>query len=58
MDFEAIMSKTNDTDKTRELTESELNQVSGGKPEPKPDTFPTETIKFTYGSIEWTYTNQ
>ena len=29
--MEKIMSKNNDTDKTRELTEDELDHVSGGK---------------------------
>jgi bacteriocin-like protein len=54
-----MMSKTNDTSydavakSTRELTEAELNQVSGGTDK---NEFPTETIRFTYGSIEWTYT--
>ena len=38
------MSKNKDTEKTRELTEAELNHVSGGN--------------FTYGAIEWTYTKQ
>jgi bacteriocin-like protein len=44
----------------RELTEDELNHVSGGNPKvaPKQEAFPTETIKFTYGAIEWTYTKQ
>jgi bacteriocin-like protein len=42
--METTMSKTNDTEKTRELTEAELNHVSGGS--------------FTYGAIEWTYTKQ
>jgi bacteriocin-like protein len=28
--METTMSKTNDTEKTRELTEDELNHVSGG----------------------------
>jgi bacteriocin-like protein len=56
---EKDMSKTNDTSydavakSERELNEAELNQVSGGTDQNK---FPTETIKFTYGSIEWTYT--
>ena len=41
-----------------ELTEDELNHVSGGKPSaaPKQDAFPTETIKLNYGSTEWKYT--
>jgi bacteriocin-like protein len=42
--MEKIMSKTKDTSKTRELTEDELNHVSGGS--------------FNYGHIEWTYTKQ
>jgi bacteriocin-like protein len=53
------MSKTNDNDKTRELTEDELNHVSGGNPKVAPKqeaAFPTETIKMTYGAIQWTYT--
>jgi bacteriocin-like protein len=29
--MEKMMSKTKDTEKTRELTEAELNHVSGGK---------------------------
>jgi bacteriocin-like protein len=31
LDGDEIMSKTKDTEKTRELTEDELNHVSGGK---------------------------
>jgi bacteriocin-like protein len=52
------MSKNKDTEKTRELTEDELNHVSGGKPSaaPKQEALPTETIKFNYGAIVWTYT--
>jgi bacteriocin-like protein len=53
------MSKNKDTEKTRELTEDELNHVSGGNPKVAPKqeaVFPTETIKMTYGAIEWTYT--
>jgi hypothetical protein len=38
----------------RELTEAELNHVSGGTPPKQEAVFPTETIKFTYGAIEWT----
>jgi bacteriocin-like protein len=43
----------------RELTEDELNHVSGGKPSaaPKQDAFPTETIKLSYGAIVWAYGN-
>jgi len=42
--MEKIMSNNKDTEKTRELTEAELNHVSGGS--------------LTYGAIEWTYTKQ
>jgi type VI protein secretion system component Hcp len=43
-----------------ELTETELDQVAGGKPSaaPKQDAFPTETIKLSYGAIQWDYTKQ
>jgi hypothetical protein len=60
--MERIMSKTTaiNTAATseRELTEDDLALVSGGKPSaaPKQETFPTETIKLSYGAIEWTYT--
>jgi bacteriocin-like protein len=53
-----MMSKSNDTSydavakSERELTKDELNLVSGGTNQ---NEFPTETIRFTYGSIEWTY---
>jgi bacteriocin-like protein len=40
----------------RELTTEELEQVSGGVAPKKEAVFPTETIKFSYGAIEWTYT--
>jgi bacteriocin-like protein len=39
----------------RELTEDELNHISGGTPKAAP-TFPTEQIAMTYSAIEWTYT--
>ena len=47
-----------------ELTEDELDAVSGGfeytertHSAPKQEAvFPTETIKLSYGAIEWTYT--
>jgi bacteriocin-like protein len=39
------MSKNKDTEKTRELTEDELNHVSGG-------------IRLNYGNIKLTYTQQ
>jgi hypothetical protein len=42
--MEKIMSKSNDTTKTRELTEAELSAVSGGS---KDDT-PVETISFNF----------
>src|SRR5262245_49464464 len=42
--MEKIMSNNKDNEKTRELTEAELNHVSGGS--------------LTYGAIEWTYTKQ
>jgi bacteriocin-like protein len=54
------MSETNDISyeaaakSERELTEAELNHVSGGTPPKQEAVFPTETIKFTYGAIEWT----
>ena len=41
-----------------ELTEAELNHVSSGTAPKQEAVFPTETIKFTYGAIEWTYTPQ
>jgi bacteriocin-like protein len=59
--WEKIMSKTNDTlygtaaRSQHELTADELNHVSGGTA-PKQEAFPTETIKMTYGAIQWTYT--
>ena len=67
--MEKIMIKTTDhavTEKNRiehlradgELTEAELNHVSGGTPPKQEAVFPTETIKLTYGAIEWTYTPQ
>jgi type VI protein secretion system component Hcp len=58
--MERTMAKNKSIEKTRELTEAELNLVSGGKPSaaPKQDTFPTETIKFSYGAMQWTYTQQ
>jgi len=42
-----------------ELTEAELDQVAGGKPSatPKQEAFPTETIKFSYGAMQWQYTS-
>ena len=43
---------------TRELTEDQLAQVSGGAPSaaPKPkDPQVTESVSFTYGSVLWTY---
>jgi hypothetical protein len=48
----------------RELNEAELDAVSGGfeytertHGAPKQEAvFPTETIKLSYGAIEWTYT--
>ena len=51
------MSKTKDTEKTRELTEAELNHVSGGKPSaaPKQEAPVRESISFSYGSIAWAY---
>ena len=62
--METTLSTTNDTEKTRELAEAELNTVSGGfeytertHGAPKQEAvFPTETIKLSYGAIEWTYT--
>ncbi len=55
------MSKTticNSEASSHELTEDDLALVSGGKPSaaPKQDAFPTETIKFNYDAIVWTYT--
>jgi bacteriocin-like protein len=43
-----------------EMTETELEQVTGGKPSaaPKQEAFPTETIKFSYGALQWDYTKQ
>jgi|SoimicMinimDraft_3_1059731.scaffolds.fasta_scaffold110482_2 bacteriocin-like protein len=43
---------------TRELTEDQLAQVSGGAPSaaPKPKDPPVrESVSFTYGSVVWTY---
>jgi bacteriocin-like protein len=42
----------------RELTEDELNHISGGTPPKQEAVFPTETVKLAYGAIEWTYTRQ
>jgi bacteriocin-like protein len=39
-----------------ELTTEELEHVSGGVAPKQEAVFPTETIKFSYGAIEWTYT--
>ena len=39
-----------------ELTEDELEHVSGGVAPKQEAVFPTETIKLSYGAIEWTYT--
>jgi hypothetical protein len=51
------MSKNKDTEKTRELTEDELNHVSGEKPSaaPKQEAPLRESISFSYGSIAWAY---
>jgi bacteriocin-like protein len=51
------MSKNKDTEKTRELTEDELNHVSGGKPRAAPtqEAPVRESISFSYGSIAWAY---
>jgi type VI protein secretion system component Hcp len=40
-------------------SETELDQVAGGKPSatPKQEAFPTETIKFSYGAMQWQYTS-
>jgi type VI protein secretion system component Hcp len=48
------------TTNNHEMTETELDQVAGGKPSaaPKQDAFPTETIKLSYGAIQWDYTKQ
>jgi bacteriocin-like protein len=56
--METTMSENKSIERTRELTEDELNHVSGGTPPKQEAAFPTETIKFTYGAIEWTYTPQ
>jgi bacteriocin-like protein len=43
---------------SRELTEDQLAQVSGGAPSaaPKPKDPPVrESVSFTYGSVVWTY---
>jgi type VI protein secretion system component Hcp len=50
------MSKNKVTEKTCELIEDELNHVSGGVAPKQEAVFPTETIKLSYGAIEWTYT--
>jgi bacteriocin-like protein len=42
--METTMTENKSIEKTRELTEAELNHVSGGS--------------LTYGAIEWTYTKQ
>ena len=44
------------TNQANELTEDELNHVSGGVAPKQEAVFPTETIKLSYGAIEWTYT--
>jgi hypothetical protein len=60
--MEETMSKSESRNvrEERELTEIELVHVAGGKPSaaPKQDTFPTETIKFSYGAMQLTYTQQ
>jgi len=40
---------------SNELAETELEHVAGGKPSAD---FPTETVKLTYGEIQWEYTRQ
>ena len=41
---------------TRELTEDQLAQVSGGAPSAAPKDPPVrESISLTYGSVVWTY---
>jgi bacteriocin-like protein len=53
------MSRTNETSydaiakSERELTEAELNHVSGGT---DPNKFPSDSLKFNFGGIEWTDT--
>jgi hypothetical protein len=60
-EWESAMN-TNETVKIieRELTETELEQVAGGKPSaaPKQEALPTETITLSYGAIQPQYTNQ
>lgn len=55
IEWERVMTTNN-----HEMTETELEQVTGGKPSaaPKQDAFPTETIKLGYGAIQWDYTKQ
>jgi hypothetical protein len=55
IEWERVMTTNN-----HEMTETELDQVAGGKPSaaPKQDAFPTETIKLSYGTIQWEYTKQ
>ena len=46
------MRKTNDTEKTRELTEDELDHVSGGKPSAAPKDPPVrESISLPYDPL-------
>jgi hypothetical protein len=44
---------TDDNKDTGELSEEELKKVAGGA-----DSMPTESVKFDYGTIKWTYTQQ
>jgi bacteriocin-like protein len=55
IEWERVMTTNN-----HEMTETELEQVTGGKPSaaPKQGAFPTETIKFSYGALQWDYTKQ
>jgi hypothetical protein len=53
--WERVMTTNN-----HELTETELDQVAGGKHSaaPKQEALSTETIKISYGSMQWEYTKQ
>jgi bacteriocin-like protein len=59
--METTMSKTKDTEKTRELTEAELNHVSGGKPsaaKSSPAPKISESLSLSYEEVKFEYTEQ
>ena len=59
--METTMSNTNVSDKTRELTEDELNHVSGGKPsaaKSSPAPKISESLSLSYEEVKFEYTEQ